>query len=306
MFIRRFPLMNAAGEGGGGGGGDGGQGGQGGDGGQGGQGGGGAAGGAAGGTPPAFDWNTGLTDEATKSWVTTKGYKDPAALAFAAMNQEKLLGVPADKIIKLPTDDKPESWKPVWSRLGVPETADGYKLPVPEGDKGEFAKQAAAWFHEANIPAAAAAKLAEKWNAFTADQAKAASDAAIAKGAEQHEALKKEWGAAYEQNLGIAKKAAAAFGWDQAKIDALQSALGYDGVMKFAHEIGTKVGEDGFVSGGGANPGGVMTPAQAQSEIALLRKDADFTARLLKGDAEAKRKWDGLHKMAYPGETVLT
>ena len=65
----------------------------------------------------------------------------------------------------------------------------------------------------------------------------------------QVKALKKEWGAALEQNIQIAKNAVNAFGLDAAKIDALEAALGYDGVMKFFHDIGSKIGNHSFVEG---------------------------------------------------------
>lgn len=257
-------------------------------------------------TASTADWTQTIPSEDTRNWITAKQFKDPGALAESYRNLEKLVGAGPDKIIKLPTDDKPEAWNEVYNRLGRPEKADGYKIPVPEGGDANFAKTAAEWFHSAGLTQKQAETVAAKWNEFAGAQAQGQAESMVVKGTEQRQALEKEWGAALEQNLGVAKKAAAAFGFDQATIDALQSAMGYDGVMKFMHNIGSKVGEDSFVSGAGGNNGGVPTPSQATAEIALLRKDPDFANRLTRGDADAKRKWSDLHKYAYPGETVLT
>lgn len=280
MFLKRFPLRNAdPGAGGGG-------------------------GAPAGGTPA--DWISGISDEGVRSWVTTKGFKDPAAVATSAWNLEKLIGVPQDRIVKLPGDDKPEAWNEVYTRLGRPENADGYKIPVPEGGNPEFAKTAAAWFHEAGLGQKQAEKLAGKWNEYMGQQAQAQQDALAAAGTEQAGKLKTEWGASHDANIAIAQKAAKAFGFNEQAIDALQQAMGYDGVMKMLHSIGSKIGEDNFVGGGGAPSGGASSPDAAKAEIALLRKDGDFTQRLLRGDAEAKTKWSRLHQQAFPGETILT
>ncbi len=290
MYFRKFVLMDAAGDAGAAGGGAGA--GAGGD--------AGAGAGAAGGGAPA-DWTAGIADEATRSWVTAKGYKDPGALATSAHHLEKLVGAGLDRVVQLPKDNTPEAWSAVYDKLGRPAKAEEYKIPVPEGDKGEFAKTAATWFHEAGLNQAQAEKLAAKWNEHIGGISKISAEAEMAKGAEQAAVLSKEWGAALDQNKAIAKQAVNALGVTGEQIDALQKVMGYDGVMKFFHNIGTKVGEADFVGGGGNQTGsGVMTPTQAQAEIQQLRKDPDFVAQYTKGNVEARERMSRLHKMAFP------
>ena len=245
-------------------------------------------------------WVTGITDEATRTWVTAKGFKDPGAVATSAFHLEKLTGAGLDRLVQIPKDSTPEAWNAVYDKLGRPAKADLYSIPVPEGDKGEFAGVAKTWFHEAGLNQSQAEKVAVKWNEFQAAQAKAAADADAAKSAEQVAALSKEWGAAIDQNKGIAKQAATALGVTGEQIDALQKVMGYDATMKFFHAIGSKTGEGEFLNGGNTATNGVMTPAQAAAEIKLLRGDAGFTSRYLKGDVEARQKMEHLHKMAYP------
>ena len=250
--------------------------------------------------PAPADWTAGITDEATRTWVTAKGFKDPGAVATSAFHLEKLTGAGIDRLVQIPKDSTPEAWNAVYDKLGRPAKADLYTLPVPEGDKGEFAGVAKTWFHEAGLNQSQAEKVAGKWNEFQAAQAKAAADADAAKSAEQAATLAKEWGAATDQNKGIAKQAATALGVTGDQIDALQKVMGYDAVMKFFHAIGSKTGEGEFLNGGNTATNGVMTPAQAAAEIKMLRNDAGFTSRYLKGDVEARQKMEHLHKMAYP------
>lgn len=295
MFLKRFRFHNADAGAAGGGAAGGGQGGAGGA-------GGGASGGAAGGA--GFDWNS-IPDEGVRSWVTTKGFKDPGALAQSAWNLEKLMGVPQERIVKLPGDDKPESWQEIYNRLGRPETADGYKIPVPEGGNPDFAKTAAAWFHEAGLNQRQAEVVATKWNAFAAQQAQAQQAEMAVKGKEQSDRLKVEWGSAHDANIAISSKAAKTFGFTPEVIDKMQEAVGFDGVMKLMHAIGSKIGEDGFVVGDGGGSGGAKSPEGAKAEIQLLRKDGEFSKKLLAGDAEAKAKWTRLHQIAFPGDTFI-
>jgi hypothetical protein len=62
-----------------------------------------------------------------------KDLKDLDGLARSYHGQVKLLGVPKDQLLRLPTSDEPKEWDPIYSRLGRPEKPDGYKLTLPEG-----------------------------------------------------------------------------------------------------------------------------------------------------------------------------
>lgn len=255
-------------------------------------------------TAASGNWYDGFKDADVKGWVQGKGYESAEAAANGHRNVEKLLGVPADQIIKLPGKDaKPEDWNPVWAKLGRPETAEGYKLPVPEGVDPAFSKEAAKWMHEENIPAGAAAKLAEKWNAHFASQVAAQEAQYKAKVVEENGALKTEWGGAYDQNINVAKAAAREFGVEVEAIEGMEKAVGFAKTMKFFHSLGSKMGEASFQTGdkGTGFQGGIMTPAAAQARINELKRDISFGKRLLNKDADAKAEWDRLNKWANPG-----
>jgi hypothetical protein len=113
-------------------------------------------------------------------------------------------------------------------------------------------------------------------------------------------ALDKTWGAATEKNYQIARAAAKTFGITGETIDHLQDAMGYKATMELLYNLGSKIGEDSFVSasGGGAF-NGAMTPAQAQARINALKGDPGFAAKYLAGDVGARKEMQDLHEMAY-------
>lgn len=147
--------------------------------------------------------------------------------------------------------DEPKAAEPVDPKMVVPETPDGYTLPVPEGEDGAFAKTAASWFHEAGIPPAQAEKLAEKWNEFTAEHHRLAAEAeanaekqAEAKFKADDSALRKEWGDKYDANIELGKRAYREFGFTEDVVDAIESKVGSAELFKIFAKIGQGLGED--------------------------------------------------------------
>src|SRR5690606_30055722 len=156
-----------------------------------------------------------------------------------------------ENILKLPAkEDDAEGWSKVWERLGRPADPKDYEIQVPEGiGDDKFAEWARSAFHELNMPKGMASKLVAKWNAYvksTLEQQQAQYQSQVQQDGDK---LKSEWGAAYEQNVNVAKRAAQTFGVDAETIDKMEKALGFAGVMRLFHTIGSKMGEDAFVTG---------------------------------------------------------
>jgi hypothetical protein len=119
---------------------------------------------------------------------------------------------------------------------------------------------------------------------------------------QQKEALRTEWGQAYEQNLRMGDAAASKFGIDDATMKKLEGALGFQGLAKFMHQIGSQIGEHDFVAGNdgkGANFG-KMTPEQAKNRIQSLKGDPEFVKRYANNELSAREEMEKLHKFAYP------
>jgi hypothetical protein len=118
--------------------------------------------------------------------------------------------------------------------------------------------------------------------------------------AAENDALKREWGQAYDQEIGMAKYAAKALGLLPEKIDKLVGSLGFSDLMRTMANIGKRIGEDKFVSGDSNGGNGVLTPAGAQARIKQLQGDKEWTAKYLSGNIQTRAEMERLMQFAYP------
>lgn len=257
------------------------------------------------GTPPTAavpaDW-TATLDEGTRGFVQTKGWKSPVDVLGSYQNLEKLLGADkAGRAIVPPKDDAPaEEWAQFYGKLGRPETADGYKLPVPEGDPGEFAKTASGWFHELGLSQKQAEGLATKWNEMQGAMMEQ-HDAAFAQQAEvDAQELRKAWGDKFDANAELARRAIREAGLSAEDGQAIERALGVKKAAEVFAFLGRQFAEAPMKGGEGGRGSFGDTVESAKARITALRNDADWTAKLLNNNADAKAEWDRLHKIAYP------
>lgn len=265
-------------------------------------------------TSSTFDWKSLNLPPELQNVVDRHQFSDPSMVVKSYGEFEKLHGVPVDRLVKLPSPKEasdPKAWDAIYNKLGRPETADKYVLPVPKGDDGTFANQIKPWLHEAGVTQAGAAKLAEKWNGFQEAQANAIKAEREQRDATQVQELKMAWGSEYDNRAQLVDKAAETFGMTQEQVTALKTTLGPKGAMEFLYNIGAKIGvEDKTVPGmGGSTPTfNNMTPDMAKAEINRIKGDRDF-ARVMTGTdpkakMEARRELERLHQIAYPGSTT--
>jgi hypothetical protein len=117
-------------------------------------------------------WYDGFENAEVKTWTAAKGFKDPAAVAESAYNLEKLIGFDkAGRTLVVPKDDAtPDEMRAFHAKLGVPETPDGYKLPLPETADPKLAATLQGWMHKAGVTPRAAETLTKEFVAFSAEQ----------------------------------------------------------------------------------------------------------------------------------------
>lgn len=254
-------------------------------------------------------WYSGF-DEDTQGWMENRGLTkmdSNAALENAIKgfrNAEKYVGTPHEKLLTLPDFDKSDKVEldQFYAKLGRPDSADKYNITVPEGQSTDFADFAKTMFHEAGLTDRQAQTLNEKWNEYVASMEGSQVEQYQENLKQQDAALRKEWGEAYDDQIDKAKSAAREFGLQENQIDAMEKALGFDGLMKFMSNIGSKLGEDTFITGdgGGGNFNGKLTPGGAQARIKQLQGDRDWSAKYIAGNIEARAEMDKLMKAAYP------
>lgn len=257
------------------------------------------------GAPPAAggsgEWFDGFPDD-VRGVIQNKGWKSPADAIGSYMNLEKLLG--ADKAgrgLVMPKDDAPaEEWSAFWGRLGRPETPDGYQLPVPEGDPGEFAKTAATWFHDVGIPAKQAQALTEKWNEYQQAVGQQMEAEWQQRSALDVQELQKSWGQQFDAQVELGRRAIREAGLSAEQAVAIERALGVKAAAEAFAKLGRAYAEAPMKGGDGAGPGSFgATPEDAKARIAALKGDAAWAARYLNGDADARAEFERLHQIAF-------
>ncbi len=265
-------------------------------------------------TPPpaaaaAFDWTKVGLDQAHLNLVTERGWKTPGDVMTSYRHLETATGVPPERLIKLPSAKDaadPKVWNDIYTRLGRPETADKYIIPVPEGDKGEFATEVKPVLHKIGLTGSQATQLGEWWNGKMAATQKAQQAETEARNAKDVTDLKMQWGSDYDARATLVDRAAESFGMTQVHLDALKNAIGPKAAMEFLHNIGSKIAvEDRSVPGMSQQSTAVgMTREAAAAKILSLKQDRDFVKQFNSSDPkqrrEARDEMSRLSRLAAP------
>ncbi|NYT42317.1 hypothetical protein HZY97_16210 [Sphingomonas sp. R-74633] len=232
-------------------------------------------------TPP---WYGDLSADAKGSapsdrdWMTGKGFTDPAAMVQGYRALETKLG--ERKGIEIPGDDATDEAKAAYrAAIGVPDSAEGYAVNIPEGWEADMAilgplSQDA---HEIGAPKAVFDALAEKMiSRFVV-----AHNALVTQHDSERAAVEAGWGGQKAHNLELYRRGMVAFGFTAEEAEKMQVALGEGGTRKMM-EAGLKLGqlsnEDGFIPGSRRDFG--ITPDAARIKLAEREKDREWVARL--------------------------
>lgn len=217
-------------------------------------------------TPPWYP-------ESVRDYVAEKGWKAPSDTIGSYQSLEKLFGADrAGRTFTMPKDEKDvEGWKVLRAKLGVPDSADKYELPMPEGEQGAtLGKAAAEWFHQNGVPKAAAQKIVSQWNDHMKSTVTAQQSALLAESQGQLDKLKQEWGQNFEQNTEHARRFLKSSGWDEKKVALYEQVFGTADMLKTFSNWGKAVSEPGFSAGGTSSFN--SNRAEIQTKIDTLRQ----------------------------------
>jgi hypothetical protein len=251
-------------------------------------------------------WIEGVSDPDIRAYAETKGFHNTTVdnVVKSYQNLEKIMGADkAGRTVVLPGLDADEqSLGDFYTKLGRPEKADGYDLPVPEGSDGKMATWAKGVFHEAGLSDKQAKMVAEKWNEYVGGAASDSVEQNRAASQEAESTLKKEWGAAFDQKVAGIDRAAKQLGMSDDQLTGLRNSMGPVAAMKFVDNLASKLGE-APMDNDNINPtGGMRTPAAARVELSQLGLDKDFMVAWLDKGHPAHRaaveKKQNLSKMA--------
>lgn len=232
-----------------------------------------------------------------------------ANLVEAHANAEKLIGAPANEVVRWPKDSNDPNWANIRTRLGVPTDAKEYDFSsIKRADNTEldpaFVERMRATAAALQLPKDQALALTK---ATFEHETKVTADANAARAAKALEAetkLKTAWGANYEANrlaaLNVAKTMLEKSGMQPADaataINQLETGVGADTVMEMFRAFSRMANEDSFVdpTNPGGGPKGVMSYQEAVQTKAALMRDQGFVAKWNSGDVEAGKQLQAL------------
>lgn len=275
--------------------------------------------------PNPQPWHQGVLDAdvlghaQNKGWLPAEVKDVPGALAKAVkahMEAQKLIGVPADRVLRLPeASAQPAELDAFWQRLGAPKEAkdldwSGVKNAAGEPIDPKLAEKLTATALASRAPKDVALALSRDVVKYLDDMAAEAKTITSAKITEEKAWLDKNWPAANrEANLFVAKQAlqkiGAAAGLTPEETgtawDALSKVggIGAGRAMEMLRTIGMRMGEGKFVSMSDGRGGDMpMTREAARDEIKMLMKDEAFQKRRQEGGVAENTRWKGLFKIA--------
>lgn len=203
---------------------------------------------------------------------------------------KKLESVPG--VTRLPDPNDAEATKSFLSKIGRPETADGYRLSIPDGTQvdpnlvNEFKKQA----HEMGLSNKQADALVQ-WNIQLDNQRRQVFEAQTSKAIEH---MKQEWGNEYENRHAAVKAMVGHFGskYPEAAQELVYGPAGNNPIVLNAlAELAKVYKENGVINGD--HVAGGLTPEEARLRIAEINSNINhpanplFAGKITEKDREA-------------------
>ena len=243
-------------------------------------------------------------DEDLRGNKTLQTTKSVSGLASQLVNAQKMIGQNANMVL-IPNEKSTETeWSEFHSKMGRPDTPDEYEITHLE-DIGEIDTETEGVFknlaHSLGLTPGAVQKLIELDDNRTLAMRQAVEEAQIQQKNESEEALKKQWGGAYEERLHLANRMIAENVSEENK-PALLDAIGNNPqVADFLANIAKKFVEHKIISA----EVDAKTPVEALAEIETLRNTPGYITGELAKTSPARYKqitqeMTKLYEQTYP------
>lgn len=206
-------------------------------------------------------------------------FTDPASLAKSYVNAQRMIG--ADKIAKPGKSWTDDQYNEFYNSVGRPDSADAYEMNLGDGMNEDAISGLKQAMWEAGLQPRQVDRIArfinETGETSKAD-AQSRSESAVY---ESEQALRQEFGQAYEQRIGMAQSAARTLLGEEG-MNMFEDVQLSDGrmlgdhpeVIKMFSALAEQIGEDNLV---GEPTELVMTPDEAKSRVAeMTRRDGPY------------------------------
>lgn len=212
--------------------------------------------------------------------------------------------------IRLPSDaDDTEGWDKIHTKLGWPDSPEGYELPELEPQEGkiDLTPKIREWAHNRRMTQAQTAGITEDFLDHMAELQEQSATALQARVVEEHNEMRSLWGEKYEANAKAAANGANTLGLSSAAQAAIEREIGTKAYLDTFLRVSQSLGSHNNAGSQGGQGGGMgMSPEQARNKIAELHSNADWVKGLMAGEADKKNENDRLHQIGYSQEVIGT
>lgn len=261
------------------------------------------------GTPGGGDWRGAIAEPSLRR--VAEKFTSPAEVVKSYAALQSRLG---RSVVKPGPDAGPEELASYRRQLGVPESAEGYQVSLPEDLPDQLRADPAGEalqrnflqaMHEAGASNEVVQKALDWYYGNVTQSLNQQAQSAAERRAEAEASLRHEWGGDHERNLTFAQRAVQSFG-DDSFVDFLESHE-VEGVMLGDHPafvrafaaIGRSMGEDLPLSGAGESGGSSL---QARIDALHALQDSDpqkYATRAVQGELQS------LYGRLYGGQPVV-
>lgn len=215
--------------------------------------------------PTPYEFADTWTNHDARAHAALSGFKGVDDLGAFATTHGHLREVAPERIVVIPDAEAgADAWRDFASKL-APKTPAEYGFEqaakeLPGGDP-RFATFAAEMLHRNGVPAPLAKQMMAQWNEYA--QTEAENEAAFwrVEVKKELDALKREWGSQYGENVEMARRAVRHLNQGGIKIgerelfDSMEHAgVGVSSLYKAFAYFGRKMAEDAFVDGQRGEP----------------------------------------------------
>lgn len=250
---------------------------------------------------PAWLESFGAEDRA---YIGHKGWSGPDAMLASYRSAEARIHGDPDKSVLLPDWENPEQVSAFRSKLGVPDSAEGYPEQVVETMRGPLEMGAVAQIsHEVGLTPAQHAKLAELTGRLVDSAAQEEEAAYSAKLATESKEVLAEHGGTPQEFNAMVQKGIAALELTPTQASGLTQAVGLKTAVKILQTVTDAMSEKSTVTEGDhTGMMGSMSKEVAKQRLRLRQNDAEFRNRMFNGDSVAIEEWQNLQAAAATQE----
>jgi hypothetical protein len=221
------------------------------------------------------------------------------SLAKSYIHSQKMIGKGKMSVPDQHASDS--DWRQVFTQLGLPEKLDDYSFEVPETAQFEdgFVTELKKTAHELGI-------LPRQMDGFVKWYSDANNEAIKTHEAqtkvqqqENMNALKQEWGQAFDQNINLAKSALKAADLGDQVYDWLNaSGMGDDpNMIKILSTLGQMLKEDNLIGDFGET---VAAPKELQSRVQELQQSPAYMDRSHPNHKAVLKEMEGIYQQLHP------